>query len=545
LTTDSNGAFTVPAGYGCPASSSQLYLIVRGGSVGNAASNAAIALATPMGECSEVSGSAKPVVNEVTTAATAWGLAQFLSAGGNAGATSTNTQGVANAVATVGNLANLTSGTSPGATFPSTGTSPASKINSLANLLNTCTSTPSGTGCSSLFAATTPGSGAAPDNTLDAALNIVRNPGTNIGALYTQSATNSTFQPALSAAPSDWTLFINYTGEDMYAPSGVGVDSIGNVWVASYANPTLEFSPGVVSEFSPTGSPVFPSGITSGGLLDSYGLAIDGQNNVWVPDEQSTGVNNNLGSVTVLNSSGQLVSGATGFSTGGLDYPVAVAIDPSDGNAWVVNNGNQTLTLFSSTGQPLSGAKGFTSTQLAFPVAIAIDASHNAWVGNSSGSTVTKVSADGSQFTSYACCDSAYGLAIDQRGNVWVANYYGDSISLLSSSGSVISSGYSDNKASIYHPQGIAVDGSGTVWVANFLGNSITELAGSGAGTPGQILSPPTGYERDASFLKAYALAIDASGNVWVTNFGNNTLTEVIGLAAPVKTPQLGPVQSP
>ena len=544
-TSDANGAFTIASGYGCPASSSQLYLVVRGGQVGNSAGNAAIVLAAPIGECKLVSGATQFVVNEVTTAATAWALAQFLGAGGNIGATATNPQGLANAVATAANLVNPATGTSPGAAYPANATSPAAKINSLANLLNTCTGT--GSGCSSLFAATTPSGGTAPGNTFDAALNLVRDPGSNIAALYAQAAANPVFAPALSAAPSDWTLFIDYSGGGMSSPSGIGVDAGGNVWVASYDS--------VASEFSPTGASLYTSVTGFGGLFHSYGLAVDGQNNVWIPDEDSNSVNNTAGAVTVLSSTGQLISGVTGFSAGGLNYPVAVAIDPTDGNAWLVNYGNSSLTLLSSSGQPLSGAKGYASDQLLFPVAVAVDASHNAWVANSSGSTmmggmttestITKVSADGSQVISYACCNGAGGLAIDQRGNVWVANFAGDSISLLSSAGTLISSGFSDNKASIYHPQGIAIDGSGNVWAANFLGNSITELAGSAAGSPGQILSPTAGYAKDASLLKAYAIAIDASGNVWVTNFGNNTLTEVVGLAAPVKTPTLGPAQSP
>ena len=60
-------------------------------------------------------------------------------------------------------------------------------------------------------------------------------------------------------------------------------------------------------------------------------------------------------------------------------------------------------------------------------------------------------------------------------------------------------SGYSDNKASINHPQGIAIDGSGHVWVTNYSGSSITELAGSATASPGQILSPTAGYAHDAS----------------------------------------------
>ncbi|MGD0445885.1 MAG: MBG domain-containing protein [Edaphobacter sp.] len=127
ITTDSTGAFEIPAGYACPAPASQLYLIVRGGQVGSAAENQAITLATVVGPCNQIAASSF-TVNEVTTAATSWGLAQFLTMGGNIGTTSTNAQGLSNAVATVANLANLTTGTSPGASFPANGASPAAKI---------------------------------------------------------------------------------------------------------------------------------------------------------------------------------------------------------------------------------------------------------------------------------------------------------------------------------------------------------------------------------------------------------------------------------
>jgi sugar lactone lactonase YvrE len=182
---------------------------------------------------------------------------------------------------------------------------------------------------------------------------------------------------------------------------------------------------------------------------------------------------------------------------------------------------------------------------LSFPISLAIDTNHNAWVGNSYGGAVVKVSPDGSQFTSYSCCNWAGGIAIDQRGYAWVTNYMGNSVSQLASDGTVISNGYTDAQGSLLHPQGVAIDGSGHVWVTNILGASITELAGSAASSPGQILSPSPGWARDANLAYAWSVAIDASGNLWVVNYSTSTLTEIIGLATPVKTPQLGPVQSP
>jgi streptogramin lyase len=203
---------------------------------------------------------------------------------------------------------------------------------------------------------------------------------------------------------------------------------------------------------------------------------------------------------------------------------------------WVVDYGNSHLTHLSSSGQALSGTSGYTSNSLAFPVAVAIDGSHNVWVANISGATVTKATPDGSQFTNFTCCDGPSSIAIDKLGNVWVANYYGNSISEISSSGAVISNG-TYVSGGIDHPQGLAIDGNGNVWVANFRSASITELAGATAVTPGAALSPSVGLGGDAALLEAYAIAIDPSGNVWITNFGSNILTEYVGLAAPVRTP--------
>ena len=52
-----------------------------------------------------------------------------------------------------------------------------------------------------------------------------------------------------------------------------------------------------------------------------------------------------------------------------------------------------------------------------------------------------------------------------------------------------------------------------------------TSALSPNAGYSGGGLSTPTG------------LAIDNSGNVWVTNTGDSSLTEFVGAAAPVVTP--------
>ena len=536
LATDSSGAFTVPAGYTCPSAASQLYVVARGGKPGTAATsaNSAATLLTALGSCNQVVASSQFVVNEVTTVAAVYALSQFLSAGANLGASATNAVGLANAVATASALADIGAGSSPGRGFAANGTSPAPRIDSMANLLNACVaSTANGNACTELFSATTPAGGTAPTNTLDAALNISRNPAANVASLYAASTGNSAFSPVLAAAPADWTLFVNYTGGGMASPSGLGIDGSGNVWVASYFN--------VASLFSPLGNPLLSQGITGFGLSASYGLAVDADGDAWIPNEPNPGFPGN--SVSVFNSTGQSVAGSGGFTAGGLDYPIAVAID-TDASAWVVDYGNSHLTHLSSSGQALSGASGYTSPLLAFPVAAAIDQSHNVWVANQSGPTVTKVAPDGSPFTSYTCCDAPSSVAIDQLGNVWVGNYYGNSVSEISSTGVVLADG-TFTSGGLDHPQGIAIDGACKVWIANYRSPSITELAGAGSASPGAALSPSGGLGADANLLEAYAIAVDASGNLWISNFGSNILTQFVGLASPVRTPLIGPPIAP
>jgi streptogramin lyase len=59
------------------------------------------------------------------------------------------------------------------------------------------------------------------------------------------------------------------------------------------------------------------------------------------------------------------------------------------------------------------------------------------------------------------------------------------------------------------------------------------------------VLSPTAGYGLDAPLQAPYGLAIDASGNLWLSNADTNTLTQFVGLASPIQTPLLGPPVQP
>jgi PKD repeat protein len=68
---------------------------------------------------------------------------------------------------------------------------------------------------------------------------------------------------------------------------------------------------------------------------------------------------------------------------------------------------------------------------------------------------------------------------------------------------------------------GIAIDGSGNAWVTNQYGNTVTEFSSSGA-----ILSGGYGYT-GGGLNAPTGIAIDGSGNVWIANGGNNSITKL------------------
>ncbi|HEY0307097.1 MAG TPA: hypothetical protein VGB94_02995 [Acidobacteriaceae bacterium] len=536
VSTDVNGNFAIPSSFTCPTASSAIYLLAKGGQVGITGSyNSALWLITPLPPCGSLTTNTSVTLNEISTVATAATLAQFYSTGGNIGATATNAAGLAHAIVTEQVLVDTATGVSPSLSIATNVTVSSAKLNTLANAFTACAV--NSASCTALFsaAATTTAPVTTPSNTVDAAFNIARQPGNNATALWTL-ATGTTFTPVLSDPPPDWMTYITVTGGGMNEPTAIAVDSYGNVWSANYNE--------VLSEFEPGGTPVFANGITGSGLHESYGMAIDGANNVWVENDETPGSPYNGGTVSKFSNAGVAISSGIGY-TAGIYFPTGIASDPN-GNMWIANYGNSTYALYANAGTQITtncNSKGCGYGSLEFPVAVAADNNHVGWIANQSSNTVTRVSADGSTVTPITCCSGASGLAVDAGGYVWVANYFGDSISELSSTGTVVSRGYTGS--GIVHPQGIAVDGGGTVWVANYRGNSFSELAGSATTTPGAGFSPSIGFGSDAGMVEPYALAIDASGNVWISNQALNSLTEFVGVAVPVKTPLVGPPQVP
>jgi len=227
---------------------------------------------------------------------------------------------------------------------------------------------------------------------------------------------------------------------------------------------------------------------------------------------------------------------------------------------YVADGGNQRVEKFSINGTYISQigcASGTCSAsssngQFSSPAGMAIDSSGNLWVADKSNNRVQKFSSSGTWLQSiggpspYTCetspsgsvpaCASGsgngqftqpIGVAIDASGNIWVTDDGNQRIQKFNSRGTYLMTFGSNGTGTgqFKDPRGISIDSSGNVWVTDWTNNNVQKFNSSGTyqsqlgcGGSGSC----TGTTANGSFDEPVGMAFDASGNIWVTDEGNN-----------------------
>ena len=559
VATKADGTFDISGLYTCGQSSlgttinspsNQVYLIAMQGNPGltPAANNPALVMMTALGDCANLPTASYVEINEITTAAAVWALSPFMTVSNvvgatatNVGASATNVLGIKNAFLDAGLLADSSTG-EPTA-LASTLKVETPKLISLANALGACVNSDGTTGCSPLFGAATPtGSLIAPVDTLAATVNIVKNPGENVKAVFSAIGNRPPFYGGLTTWPNDWTMSLTITGGGMNGPTAMALDSQSNVWVVSQNGP--------LSAFNAQGVLLSGTGYGTGVLDKSQGIAIDTHDDVWVTDYNAAF--NRTGAVIKLLGVNSSATGPAGTvvqngSYGGfytdIYYPFSVSAD-TNGNVFIGNTGNGSGTVLTTTGSIYTNADNVSGgylggPQSAFPNDIAVDANHGFWMPDGNYGVI-HMSADGVATTT-TCCATSYGVATDATKNVWVTNLVSDTFSEVADDGTLVLDKVSGG--GLQSPVFVSVDAAQNVWFSNFF-SSFAEVAGNAGSLPaGSAISPSTGahgtggYGLDAGLGEPNYIAPDRSGNIWTADQANDSVVMFFGLAKPTVTP--------
>ena len=279
-----------------------------------------------------------------------------------------------------------------------------------------------------------------------------------------------------------------------YYPSGVALDTNGNVYVADQANHTIR-------QITPAGAVT-----TIAGSAGSHGND-DGTNSAarfWVPSDVAVDSSGNLFVADTWNNSIREVSpvGSNWVVTtivdgsSGLNGPSAVTVDAS-GNLFVADTGNNRIREVTLVGPDwvMTTIVGSTAG-LSGPQGITVDASGNLFVADTGNNGIQKVTLVGSDWVMTNIVDGTaglnnpQGLVVDPSGNLFVADTWNNSIQLVTpvgtnwvvttigGSGSSTDYGIVDGTntlARFRRPSDIAMDGAGNLYVADTLNNRISK----------------------------------------------------------------------
>jgi uncharacterized protein (TIGR03437 family) len=361
------------------------------------------------------------------------------------------------------------------------------------------------------------------------------------------------------------------TSASLSSPGGIAVDAAGNLYIVA-SDRVREVSGGIINTVA--GGGASPPSLGDGGPATSASLngpravAVDAAGNLYIADADNERIRKVSGGIITTIAG----TGVAGFSGDGgaaiaarINDPSSLAVDAA-GHLFIADDGNARLREVSGgniTTVAGSGSSGFSgdggpplSATFDGLIGVAVDAAGNLFISDYfngrirkiSGGTITTFAGtgggtefgDGGPATSAGLLNTV-GVAIDPAGNLYISDL-GNQVVRKVSKGTITTvagdgvAGFSGDggpatSASLHNPRGLAVDAAGNLYIADVgndrirkvSGGIITTVAGNGSG--GFTGDGPATQEG----LNPYSIAFDAAGNLYIADSDNNRIRRVSG----------------
>lgn len=344
-------------------------------------------------------------------------------------------------------------------------------------------------------------------------------------------------------------------------PTGLAVDSGGNVFVADTINHTIrKITPaGVVTTFAGTvGVSGFADGVGAAAVFNApIGIAIDSADNLYVVEGMNYAIRkiSPAGEVTTFAGSGTSPTTFTALLAIAIDGNNDLYVSDAQMIRKVTQSGDITTLAGSLWGFGTADGNG-SNASFGSPQSLAVEAyGGNVYVADAINRTIRKVTAAGTVTTlaglagvpgssdgtgASATFSSPFGLMLDRSGNLLVADKGNSLIRAVSTTtgavttvagvagsfGSVDGTGAGASFAGLY---GLAPDALGNVYISDSTTlrkmtslMAVTTIAGI-APSPGNVDATGSAAKFDAP----RAVAADSAGNLYVTDQSGASVRKV------------------
>jgi hypothetical protein len=262
---------------------------------------------------------------------------------------------------------------------------------------------------------------------------------------------------------------------------------------------------------------------TIGALTDTLTLT---DNNLNVAGSKQTAALSGTGAVgsktinfTPPASPAPVGTSATLVATASNGDPVTFSVTAGTGNASI--SGGNVISYLTTGTVTVNANSAATATFSAAPtVSYTVTINDTPLVFLAGSSKVASLDAGG-VVASPAVAGGGVGAAVDSSGYVWSINSGGGGVTSITPAGAV---GTSYTSLGLSGATALAMDGYSHIVVANGNGSTVVFT------NTGAIVSTTQG----STSAGGSGVAIDISGNIWVTNAAANSVDKIIGGAAPV-----------
>jgi sugar lactone lactonase YvrE len=305
--------------------------------------------------------------------------------------------------------------------------------------------------------------------------------------------------------------------------AGLGVIPIGDVVAQS----------GIITTVAGNGTSGYTgdNGAAINAELDKpYAVAVDASGNL-VFDDTGNNVTRKVGANGIISTVagdfdlGGLYFGDGGLATNaGLSHPNGVAVD-TDGNIFIADQNNNVIRKVDTNGIITTVAGNGTSGYNG----------DNGWATNEELRFPVSVAADASGNLFVGDSDNNRIRKVDIEGVI--TTVAGNGYQIENSQGEVIGGGYSGDggaatNAELATPAGVAVDASGNLFIADKGNNCIRKVGTNGiittvAGNGTNGYSGDGGAATNAELGNPTGVAVDAGGNLFIADYLNERIRKV------------------